>query len=145
MLWYDCNKGKMLIKTAHGFWFNIELLEIWELWSEWVNQRQDQSVLFLTAHSLQRATGHINRVAMSGRGVSWGRRADGEAVLTSGEGVHQCGVCGWRGGGNCRLRFADLRVAFSELQPNGLRHVGVEADALLWTAASDAALRYSDG
>lgn len=53
------------------------------------------------------------------------------AVLTSSEWVHQCGVCSWRGCGNCRLRLADLRVAFSELQPNCLRHVGVEPDALL--------------
>lgn len=53
-------------------------------------------------------------------------------VLTSGERVHQALVRVGRDvcvGGLFWL--ANLRVAFSEFQPYGLRHVGIEPDALL--------------
>lgn len=53
-----------------------------------------------------------------------------DRVLTSGEGVHQSWV---RVGGVSSLLFglANLGVAFSKLQSNRLRHVGVKPYALL--------------
>lgn len=62
-----------------------------------------------------------------GKGRGWVR------VLTSGEWVHQGGMCGRRGCSYRRLRFADLGVAFGKLQPYCLWHVRIEPNTLLWT------------
>lgn len=68
---------------------------------------------------------------MCGRVIARRPPSPGAAsVLTSGEGVHQSWV---RVGGVSSLLFglANLRVTFSKLQSDGLRHVGVKSYALL--------------
>ena len=58
----------------------------------------------------------------------------GTVLLTSCEGVHERGLGHARGHGRTqrrRLGLADLRVGLSELEPDGLRQVGVEPHSLL--------------